>query len=355
MAYRHLKVQSRFAKEPFSLTDLNQIPEATFQQFPPKHDSRLVVNPESELYSTIEMKKRDGLTRYISHPNKRLREFQKEVLVGFLSRADLVHESAYAYVRGRSSVQCAEVHREAKWILKVDIEDFFHSIDNSQVLWELQRRGVSKERAKNLAHLLTRSFETFEGRKPARAGLKRFQTQHRFLPQGSPTSGAISNLVLFDFDEEMARHAKAFGLTYSRYSDDLIFSSPNKFERPAAEKALQRIIKSMKVLGFRPNQSKTRIIPPGARLQVLGVLVGGGRLRLPKIERKRVDTHLWAIDKFGFHEHRKKIGSQSEYSLLNSINGYLTWAHSVDPEWAGPRQESLVALARKQLGEVTES
>lgn len=313
-------------------------------------------------YDTLELAKRDGSVRYLSSPAPNLRKFQYKLLKSHLSDPALAHESAFAYLRGKSAVQCARVHEDANWLLKIDLVDFFHSIDERQIYREFRRRGVQKYRSFVLARMLTRSPKDFEGVLPRKYSRhrrhwlsKKFEVEDKrlgFLPQGAPTSGAVSNLVSFNLDVELADISERSHLRYTRYADDIIISGSGDFDRASAEATFLEVRKVVERAGFRVNIEKTRIIPPGARMKVLGVLVGGPGLRLPREKRVLVDRDLRAIEKFGFKKHSHRLRLKNDYTLMNRLYGNLIWAHEVNPDWAGPRLAKLKSLILSQLGDI---
>lgn len=153
----------------------------------------------------------------------------------------------------------------------------------------------------------------------------------------------------------MEELANEFDVTYSRYSDDLAFSSTGAFDRPSATLLLQSAVRTLRAYGFSVHPTKTRIVPPGARKQLLGVLVGEPGLRLPRARKKQLETELWAVQAHGFRKHAKHLRAPNEFQVLNRIHGTLMWAHEVDPQWAQPRLKILQVAAEKQLGELLDS
>lgn len=317
------------------------------------------------IYDDIEITKRDGTTRYISVPQKDLRIFQYNFLKSCLDDPAIYHPAAFAYIKGKSAVQCARVHTDAKWLIKIDIKDFFHYIDERMIYWALRERKVDDYKAFFFARMMTReawSFEEIYKELPKKYHKnhkhklsKKFDKRHQrlgFLPQGSPTSGALANLVCFNLDNKLSEVAVGNNLTYTRYADDLIFSSTDSFDRTQAETALAEASRVIRKSGFHINSEKTRIIPPGARRQILGVLITDNGLSLPKATRNRIDGDLRSIAKFGFKKHAKHRKEKNELTLLNRVFGQLVWAHEVNSAWAQPRMELLSNMANSQLQEV---
>ena len=359
----HARTQKRVRLETLNALDYSM--DGIYDSLGMDADEYLMtLRRQHDPYTDLEFLKRDGSTRYISAPNDHLKLLFESFYKRYLATPALFHNSAFAYIRGRSAIQCARKHENATWLVKIDIENFFHTIDERQVYREFRKRGVNKFPAFVLARFLTREPSKFKGALPAKyrrhrgnPASKLFDVESRrlgFLPQGSPASGAVSNLVFFDLDNLMEKLAQDFDVAYSRYSDDLTFSSTKKFDRPKASKLLERAIRALRAAGFSPHPQKTRIVPPGARKQLLGVLVGHPGLRLPRARKKQIETEIWAVQNLGFRKHAKRVRAQNEFQVLNRLHGTLVWAHEVDPKWAAPRLESLQAAAEAQLGELAE-
>ena len=128
----------------------------------------------------------------------------------------------------------------------------------------------------------------------------RLHSKIGYLPQGSPASGIISNMVMAQFDEVISEFCRSNSLRYTRYSDDIVISSmQDNFSRDRALKIVAFIQKLSEFNGFSLNKEKTRIMTPGSRKYVLGVLVDGSSLRLGKHERERIERMIYQIAKFG--------------------------------------------------------
>ena len=316
-----------------------------------------------QIYSDLVIKKHNGSSRFISVPGKYLRVVQKQLLTK-IDKPDFVHNSAFGYIKGKSSVACAAKHSNANWLIKIDIRDFFHFIDEKRIFRELRRRGVKRFEALVIARLVTRSprssdagYASLPSRYKRNNWYGRYKTwwmpsNYRlgYLPQGASTSGAVSNLVSYQMDAELEELARSHKLTYTRYADDIVISDTSKFDREFVEAVFQRAIRIVRRHGFEFNSAKTRIVPPGARLKVLGLLVGGKGLRLQKSFKKSLTKELYLIRKFGFEKSRIGLGQdpdEEESSIANRLLGKLVWASQIEPEWAMKN----VALLRKLYGE----
>lgn len=126
----------------------------------------------------------------------------------------------------------------------------------------------------------------------------RMKTRQGYLPQGSVTSGIISNLVLAKFDDRMLSFCRRFGYRYSRYSDDIVISSTNKYySKQKALRTIARVQKELEVEGFSLNRHKTRIITPGSRKFMLGLLVDGEKVRIVREDRERLEKAIWRLSR----------------------------------------------------------
>lgn len=178
--------------------------------------------------------------------------------------------------------------------------------------------------------------------------------QHRvmgYLPQGAPTSGFISNMVMQDFDRLILNFCRKNGLRYTRYSDDIVVSSTEgNYSRDNALSIISFVQKTCELNGFTLNKAKTRILTPGSRKFILGLLVNGEALRLGKHERQSIERCLYQIAKFGassvplpegrhalngshFLPH-KRIGSHANPNessdRMASLFGWLSYCKRVD-------------------------
>src|SRR5210317_1081297 len=148
-------------------------------------------------YSTYSIRKKSGKRRIITAPNQKLKDAQYEIM-RYLNNQK-VSEYAHGFVENRSILTNAINHTNKNFILNVDMKDFFPSIKRQRVASLFSKLGLSKKALE----------------------VALFQDQ---LPQGSPCSPVISNLVCFDLDEYMGLYSERKGFSYSRYADDLTFS-----------------------------------------------------------------------------------------------------------------------------------
>jgi len=206
-------------------------------------------------YSRFEIPKRSGGTRTIHAPSRELKAILR-ALAGVLKELWTPAIEVYGFSPGRSVVGGAAMHVGKPYLLNMDLKDFFPTIHLKMVMNSLIRIGLDDNTALFIGRLCT--FPTGDGRV--------------VLPQGAPTSPVLSNIVCERMDRRIGKLAECFGVTYTRYADDLSFSAGyNAFkEGDAFRTCLETIIRDE---GFTVNEAKTRIQKRGSRQEVTGLTV----------------------------------------------------------------------------------
>ncbi|EFF52618.1 conserved hypothetical protein [Bacteroides ovatus SD CMC 3f] len=151
---------------------------------------------------------------------------------------------------------------------------------------------------------------------------------YRHLPQGAPTSPALSNIVGYEMDKKLAALAAEYGLTYTRYADDLTFSG-DVFPKEQIIPQIKQIIRDEK---FEPNHKKTRFINEYGRKIITGVSVSSGaKLTIPKARKREIRKNVYFILTKGLAEHQCQIGS-SDPVYLKRLIGELCYWRSIEPD-----------------------
>ena len=148
------------------------------------------------------------------------------------------------------------------------------------------------------------------------------------LPQGAPSSPAITNIILYEFDEQMGQWCRDRGIAYTRYCDDMTFSGD--FD-PAEVIRFVRL--ELKKMGFLLNEQKTRTQRPGQQQTVTGIVVNE-KLSIPADYRRKLRQELYYCMKFGIQEHLQKTGLEIpediyRMQLLGKVN-YVLQVHPDD-------------------------
>ncbi|WP_343692623.1 reverse transcriptase domain-containing protein [Chitinophaga sp.] len=232
-------------------------------------------NPRKALrYKTFKIAKKNGGQRIIAAPVKGLKLIQRCLNIIF-QIVYTPHKSATGFVAGRSIYENALRHVNSNFILNIDLKDFFLSIDQARVWKRIQlppfNLGTSENRLK-LANIIAALCCTnlLVRRKNERDEWE--EKKQNVLPQGAPTSPLISNAICEKLDIKLTALSKRFGLKYSRYADDITFSSMHFVynEKSGFLEELYRIIIEQ---GFTINDKKFRIQTIGHRQEVTGLIV----------------------------------------------------------------------------------
>ncbi len=316
---------------------------------------RSLVARSENPYRTFAIRKKPRGYRLIcvpSAPLLRVQRWLNRYVLGKLSP----HASSQAYAPHCSPGKCANMHVGARWLIKIDIRQFFESIDERQVYAVYNTCGYEPLVAFELARLSTRipdpEHRSLRARwavhNPHRYSIREYRTGSiGHLPQGAPTSPMLANLAMRRFDEVTQELARVYGLTYTRYSDDLTFSTGSaSFGRSTAEKVITRMYGVIRSFDLEPHSSKTNIVPPGARRIVLGLTIDGDRPRLRREFRRMLECHVHYITRFGYTRHAHKRRFSSALGLYRYLEGLIAYACQVDPAFGHMMRDKLAQIER---------
>lgn len=282
---------------------------------------------KTDHYHRFQIPKRRGGMRNVSAPKGKLRTAQSFVLEQVLAKVP-VHEAVAAFAPGTSTVQNAARHMGAQVVVRLDLKDFFPSISFARVRRGFSSLGYSGAASTVLALLCTeapRVQVTLDG-----------ETRHvavgeRVLPQGACTSPALSNLLCRRLDARLSGLAQKFGWTYSRYADDLIFSSiSSETDVKTLVSCARAIIRDEKLV---INDEKTRVMRPNARQCVTGLVINSQDADAPRPARadlRRFRAFLHAYESQGREAMTQKLGRDA----LAHARGMLSYLHMSQPEKA---------------------
>ena len=245
--------------------------------------------PPTERYVRFEIPKRGGGMRLIASPIGIVRQGQK-ALAKLLVEAYEAHPAAQGFIRARSVATNAAEHVGQHLVLNIDLKDFFPTINFGRV------RGL----------FMAAPF----GMGPAAATvLAQLCTDRNGLPQGAPTSPVLSNLIASGLDRRLGRLARQNRLRYTRYADDITFSS-KEAQFPAAVATLAPgganaavqigpdLAKAIASAGFSINDKKVRLQTRHTRQSVTGLTVNT-RINVERERVRRLRAMLHAWEKFG--------------------------------------------------------
>ena len=260
-------------------------------------------------YKVYTIPKRTSGHRVIAQPSKDLKEYQRAFLA--LQKLPL-HNAAMAYRHGLSIKDNAQKHKNNRYLLKLDLENFFNSI-SSPLFWKvwesIQALPPENDRV-IMENLLFWCPSKTTGKKLV-------------LSIGAPSSPLISNFFMYRFDVVISELCAEKGITYTRYADDLTFSTQHKdilFDLPLEIKNQLSLLFGSSI---RINRRKTKFSSKAHNRHVTGItLDNSGKLSLGR-ERKRYIKHL-------VHQVQlKKLDQDNLYHL----KGLLAFAKHIEPKF----------------------
>jgi RNA-directed DNA polymerase len=155
----------------------------------------------------------------------------------------------------------------------------------------------------------------------------------------------LSNLIMRSLDESITALAAQAQVTYTRYSDDITFSTTGDFDRIRAAKLVAQVATALRSKGLYLNRKKTVVVPPGARKIVLGLLVDGSDPRLSSEFKNRLRQHLYFLEARGPIEHAKARGFETITGMYRHIKGLIDYANMVEPQYAAELRRRLNGVA----------
>lgn len=287
--------------------------------------------PDEARYRHFEIPKSTGGMRQISAPHGLLRTMQDKLHLAFMQHHE-AHPRAHGFIGERSVATNAKDHTGKRWVLNIDLVDFFPSINFGRI------RGLLMK-------------PPFEMAPAAAAVVAQIVTYRNGLPQGAPTSPVLSNYIAATLDRRLFRLARQHKLVYSRYADDITFSTARMQFPPAIALHEQLpgggyktipgdlLVKEIALSGFAINAKKVRIQGHGVQQSVTGLVVN----RHVNVERERIRQiramlHAWG--KFGLDaaaaEHFAKyrfgktlIKAPRPSAFRNIVYGHLSFVRMV--------------------------
>ncbi|NOQ73174.1 MAG: RNA-directed DNA polymerase [Crocinitomix sp.] len=291
-------------------------------------------NSKISHYKRFKVPKKSGGYRLISAPMPRLKQAQTWILEEVLNKVK-VHESAHGCVTGKSIKTNAEPHVAKAVVINQDVKNFFPSITYNRIKGVFLSLGYSHQVAVIFALLCS---------EPKIVDIDLLgedyfaQKGERFLPQGSPCSPAITNILCRRLDFRLTGLAKKYNLSYTRYVDDLTFSSTEYPDHSVVTKVLKYSRLIVKDENFRLHPDKLRVMKKGARQEVTGVVVNE-KPNVSKKTLKRFRALLFQIEKDGIE------GKQWNRpgNVLAQIDGFANFIYQINPE-KGARYKAQVAV-----------
>jgi hypothetical protein len=292
-------------------------------------------------YRIFSIAKKNGEIRQIHAPRRELLYVLK-VINEMLQIVYVPYKTSTAFYRGSSVLDNAMAHVGSKYVLNLDIKDFFYSFDVNQLLNLYYAPPFKFNRtAKSLVEILSKicTVSSVPG-----------TDKTSVLPQGSPVSPMLTNFLCYHMDKMLNGVAKRFKLNYSRYADDITFSAEYDFRSNAKiEKEILRIIEG--VFNFRINDKKTRYQNSRNRQIVTGVVTNiKPNVRRTYVKEIRMYIYMW--EQYGYekaekilHEKYPKHNVRMLPKLENYLSGKLEYMRMIK----GENDSTYIGLSKRLM------
>jgi RNA-directed DNA polymerase len=298
-----------------SLAQLNTLAHAM--------DSFLNRNPNPELmYHTFRIPKRSGGFREINAPNEELMKFMRDIQPWFTYKLNaLPHDSAYAYVHKRDCNKAIQRHQVIKsnWFLKLDIKKFFDNCEPAFIKRQLRMLYP-------FGLMTNADYDFFAD------NLNWLITKNNGLPQGTPLSPVITNLIMVPIDRDINKqlhdyfNSKQQSFMYTRYADDMLISSNKEMNVQEVIQIIDNIL-HLYTDKLQINPDKTRYGSKAGSNWNLGIMYNkDNNLTVGYKRKKKIKTML-----FQFYSCYNEGTRDKEYA--QAILGELAYIHNIEPEY----------------------
>jgi hypothetical protein len=305
---------------------LNQISENDFNILTNNHYNNQNLNSVLTV-KKIEIRKKNGGVRVVYSPTSDNLTNCLKILNNRLKNIYNPPDCVHGYIKGKGIKTNAVQHLGKRYILKIDIENYFEKITKNMITLALKELGFHD----NISSLIAK-----------------LTTHNDILVQGFHTSPTIANIIFYELDLIFSKFEK---FTYTRYADDLYFSSKEKINiEPVIEKKLLEY-------GFTINHEKTKLMKRGQKQYITGLTVFDSLTpRVSKHKKKEIRQDIHYIQTYGFLGHvMHKLGIKHEDYLkdkeikekvFNAINiekqrikGWLLFINSIEPNFSDKYSE----------------
>lgn len=273
----------------------------------------LYVKHVDNYYHSFEIPKRSGGSRQIDAPIGDLKKIQYSLADKLWEHQKIVWREnniypkvSHAFIKGKSIITNAKVHRNRRFVINLDLEDFFGGFHFGRV------RGFFQ---KNRYFSLPIEIATI---------ISQLTCYKGHLPQGAPTSPIITNFLCQTLDYRLIKLSKKYGLNYTRYADDLTFSTNRNFVDIQGNVLLE-IEQEVGKFGFHLNRKKTRIQFNDSRQVVTGLVVNK-KINVDRNyyrETRAMADKLYKTGCFSINDSYGDIKQlEGRFSYINQLNWY---------------------------------
>ena len=278
--------------------------------------------------------------RLIEAPSVNLKARQRWIAKNILENEPL-GDWIHGYVKGKSIITNALVHAGKKRILHMDIKNFFQSITDEMVENEFAKMGYSESAAKELTSICTFSAEMVywqEVEKP-----EDISSSQKYLPHGAPSSPWLSNLVFQNIDLQILDILKNKNIQYTRYADDLMFSS-NSDKLVWLKDEIEKLVSKN---GFAINVGKTKLFEEKDQKLIMGLNLTNG-IKIQNSYKRKLRQEIYYCKKYGIENHLQKVGASNRSNFVAYIYGKVYFVKMVEPELGKELLENLDQIFQEE-------
>lgn len=264
-----------------------------------------------KMYKVYKILKRTYGYRTIAQPTKQLKEYQRQ-FTNLFTQYLPVHDCAMAYQKNKNIQKNAEIHRNNSYLLKMDFENFFNSI-TPDLFWSEWESANSDMLDKDEKLLFSRLLFWDPN-------IKKTKQENLILSIGAPSSPLISNFVMYRFDELIKEYCVCIEVNYTRYADDLTFSTNKKNILYTIPAEVNKNLKNLFNNKLRVNNSKTIFSSKAHNRHITGITItNDNKLSLGR-QRKRYIRAL-------VHQYKY---TQLKKDDIQYLKGLLNFCKSVE-------------------------
>jgi RNA-directed DNA polymerase len=260
----------------------------------------------SRRYKSYTIPKRTGGSRDIVQPSKELKEYQRYIVSTLFNKFP-IHHSVYSYQKGKNVKQMAINHLNARFLLRIDFKDFFPSIKGENIRFFLKSNMNFLETSINDYDMTLINLLVCKSNK---------------LTIGAPSSPIISNIILYDLDTFLSDKCNEMDITYTRYADDLYFSTTHPDRLKTILPLLKQYLKTF-FIKLTINEDKNIYTSKKRRQQITGLtLTTDNKLSVGRKKKRHIKSLI-------FKYAQQNITVQE----ASYLKGYMSYLYSIEPEY----------------------
>ncbi len=329
---------------------------------------KILLDKEKNI-NRIVIPKKDGSPRNVIAPGRDLKYIQKSLYWRFFRRYK-PHDAAHGFVAKRGISTNADFHVGALSVGKIDVSNFFDSISTDhlknclfgnqhvcryckhylRIMDGLCNPSLYKNKSTDFKYKCDEIKAVFIPNYCEEVGyVSLFNriidicTYNGYTAQGFPTSPVIANIVLRGFDQAMESHCLKSGVMYTRYADDLAFSSTTHTKEELRKVVMQKAYRQLWGYGFKANKKKTIFKSRSGRLKICGVVVN---------EKKNIQRSVLHKFRAKVHHAIVKFPEKTTKTRIRQLKGYASFVMSINNKKGKFYMDKLLAFEAQKFSKV---